>query len=191
MKYFSIQDWKTGEPWDRIQADRKRCREYLETIRPHLPPDLQRLCDFSPVWSEERLSLNDGQLSQMSASYADQTVTLVLNGDYSDTEGNQIGQRRFTLNYTGVTEFQVNAGSENAYNLGPDAEPQAEPQAETTSSVFSGSIEFDDHGWDEIELVEDNLIEHRMLFASGTETAVRFRGFTLETVDTPHTKATG
>ena len=182
MKYFSIEDWKTGEPWDRIVADTKRYKDYVQTIQHRLPPDLQRLCDFSPSWNEERISLNDSQLSEIVASFEAQTVTIVLNGEYTNKDDMQLGLRRFLLSYKGVTLFQVNAGSENAYNPGPEAEPQAE----ATSSVFSGSIEFDDHGWDEIELVEDNLIEHRMLFASGTETVTRFRDFTLETVDTPH-----
>ena len=182
MKYFSIQDWKTGEPWDRIQADEKRYRNYVETIRHTLPPDLQRLCDFSPGWHEARISLNDCQVQGIRASYEAQTVTVIISGGYDDAEGRQVGLRRFTLNYTGVTEFQINAGTENAYNPGPDTEPQnAAP-----SIYLSGGIEFDDHGWDEIELVEDNLFEHRMLFASGTETAVRFHGFTLETIDVPH-----
>lgn len=182
MKYLSVQDWKTWEPWDRIQTNMKRYKDYVQTIRHTLPPDLQRLCDFSPGWSEERISLNDSQLFQMSASHAAQTVTLILDGHYSNTEGNRIGLRRFTLNYAGVTTFQINAGSENAYNSRPDSEPQTEAPGVQPST----GIEFDDHGWDEIELLEDGVTEHRMLFASGTETAIRFRGFMLETVDTPY-----
>ncbi len=186
MKYFSIQDWKTDEPWDRIQADRQRYREYLETIRPHLPPDLSRLYDFSPGWNESRLSLHDCQVHHINASYESQTVMFVLCGGYNDAEGRQAGLRRFTLTYRGVTGFEVQDSIESAYNPGPDWEPQAESP---TVHTFAG-ITFDDYGWGEIELVEDTFIEHRMLFASGTETIVRFRGFTLETVDTPHSKAT-
>ena len=185
MKYFSIEDWKTWEPWDRIQADRKRYHEYIGTIRHKLPPDLLRLCDFSLGWSEKRLSLNDCQMQQISTDYAAQTVTFVLSGGYDDAGGRQIGLRCFTLKYSGVTVFHIGAGSESAYNPVPDWEPQAEPQAVITSD----GITFDDHGWDEIELLGDGMIEHRMLFASGTEIAVRFRGFTLDTVDDPYPAA--
>lgn len=182
MKYFSIQDWKTWEPWDRILADKKRYKDYIQTVRHELPPDLRLLCDFSPGWDESRISLNDSQVSKITASFEAQTVTIVLNGDYSNEKGWQLGLRRFSLNYKNVTLFEVKASSETAYNPGPDADPQAASEA----GGGPYSIAFDDHGWDEIELIEDSLFEHRMLFASGTETVIRFRDFTLETADTPH-----
>ena len=182
MKYLFIRDWKTWEPWDRIQADTQRYKDYVQTIRHLPPPDLQKLCDFSPGWSGAHLSLNDSQLSSIRMSPAAQTVTLVLNGEYTDKNDRQVGLRRFVPNYTGVADFQINAVSENAHNPGPETEEQAE----ASLSYLSGSIVFDDQGWDEIELLWDNLIEHWMLFASGTETAIRFRGFTLENADTPH-----
>ncbi len=184
MKYFSVEDWKTWEPWDRIQADMKRYHNYVDTIRYKLPPDLQRLCDFSPGWNAQRVSLNDSQIYEIKASFEVQTLTIVLNGEYTDESDRQLGLRRFFLNYKGVTQFQINEGAGTAYNPGPDAEPQDAP-----SSGGSCGIAFDDHGWDEIELLEDGVIEHRMLFASGTEIAVRFRGFILDTVDDPYPAA--
>ena len=182
MKYLSIEDCKTWEPWDRIQADTKRYKDYVQTIRHLLPPDLQRLCDFSPGWGEHRISLNDSQLSSISASFAAQTVMLVLDGEYTDENDRQIGLRRSTLNYIGVADFRINAGSENAYNPGPDWEAQTEVSA----GISSLGIDFDNHLIDEIELMAEGLLEHRMLFSSGTEVAVRFRDFRIGTVDTPH-----
>ena len=150
MKYFSIQDWKTWEPWDRIQADRKRYLDYIQTIRHLLPPDLQRLCDFSPGWSEGRISLNDCQMQQIRADYTAQAVTFVLSGGYNDADGRQLGLRRLTLAYRGVTGFEVQDNLENAYNPGPDTEPQ--------TVITSAGIAFDDHGWNEIELLEDGVV---------------------------------
>jgi hypothetical protein len=186
MKYFSIEDWKTWEPWDRIQEDKKRYHDYIDTIRRRLPPDLRRLCDSSPEWSSERIYLNDSQVHEIKASFEAQTLMIVLNGEYTDENDRQLGLRRFSLNYKGVTRFQIDEGAGTAYNPGPDADPQ------DVSLLVRGAygIAFDDHGWDEIELIEDDLFEHRMLFSSGTETVVRFRDFTLEYADTPHTEAT-
>ena len=182
MKYFSIEDWKTWEPWDRIQEDKKRYRGYIQTIRPKLPPDLRLLCDFSPDWSAQRISLNDSQVCEFTASFEAQTLTIVLSGEYTNKDDRQFGLRRFFLNYKNVTLFRVKEGAETAYNPGPDVDPEDA----ASSGGGSHGIEFDDHGWDEIELLEDGLFEHRMLFASGTETSVRFRDFTLEFVDMPH-----
>ena len=182
MKYFSIQDWKTWEPWDRIKADEKRYHDYISTVRHRLPPDLRLLCDFSPEWSPERIYLNGSRVFDIAASFEFLTLTIVLKGDYTDGGTRYIGTRRFSLNYKGVTQFEINAGTETAYNPGPDADPEeASPD-----SITPYGIVFDDHGWDEIELIEDGLFEHRMLFAGGTETVVRFRDFALGYADTPH-----
>ncbi len=185
MKYFSIEDWKTWEPWDQIKVREKQYHDYIDTIRHKLPPDLRLLCDFSPGWDAQRIYLNDSQALEVTASFEAQTLTIVLNGEYTDKDDRQLGLRRFFLNYKSVTLFQIKAGVETAYNPGPDADPQdALPE-----SGASCGIEFDDHGWDEIELIAEGLFEHRMLFASGTETVTQFRDFTLEHVDTPHASA--
>jgi len=186
MKYFSIEDWKMWEPWDRIQENKKRYHEYIQTIRHKLPPDLRLLCDFSREWSRERIYLNDSQVSEITASFETLALAIILKGDYTNGGTRYVGVRRFSLNYKGVTRFEINAGMETAYNPGPDADPEEAPPY----GVTPYGIVFDDHGWDEIELLEDGLFEHRMLFAGGTETVVRFRDFTLEYIDTPHAKAT-
>jgi cell division septation protein DedD len=131
--------------------------------------------------------LNDSQVHEIKASFEAQTLIIVLNGEYTDENNNQLGLRRFFLNYKSVTWLQINEGAETATNPGPDADPQ------NVSLFVRGGygIAFDDHGWDEIELIEDDLFEHRMLFSSGTETVVCFRDFTLSYADTPHTPTRG
>ena len=185
MKYFSIEDWKTWEPWDRIQEDKKRYYDYVDSIRHKLPLDLRLLCDFSPGWNAQRISLNDSQVFEVTASFEAQTLTIVLNGKYTDKDARQLGLRRFFLNYKNVTLFRVKEGVTTACNPGPEADPQ------DVSPLVHGAygIAFDDHGWDEIERIEGDLFEHRMLFSSGTETLVRFRDFTLEYMNMPHVSA--
>lgn len=185
MKYFSIEDWRTWEPWDQIKAREKQYHDYIDTIRHKLPPDLRLLCDFSPEWSPERIYLNDSHIFDITALFETQALTIILKGDYTDGGTKYIGERRFSLNYKGVTQFAVNAGTATASNPGPDADPQDVPPGGWPPY----GIVFNDHGWDEIELLENGLFEHRTLFAGGTETAVRFRDFTLEYVDTSHTEA--
>lgn len=182
MKYFSIEDWKTWEPWDQIKAREKQYHDYVDIIRHKLPPELRLLCDFSREWSPERISLNGSRVFDITASFETLALTIILKGDYTNGGTRYVGVRRFSLNYKGVTRFEINAGMETAYNPGPDANPEEAPPSGITPYV----IVFDDHGWDEIELLEDGLFEHRMLFAGGTETVVRFRDFSLTYTDTPH-----
>ena len=50
--------------------------------------------------------------------------------------------------------------------------------------LFSGG--YGTHGFDEVEVLEEGLFEHRMLFSSGIEVAIQFRDFVLDYTDFPN-----
>ena len=96
-------------------------------------------------------------------SVKDATVNIIFNGKWiNDTT---VGLRVFNLSYTGVTNLtsvvdnDVNGLSESGYG---------------------------DHGFDEIEIVDNKLYEHRMLFSSGIELHIRFKDFSINYEDVPN-----
>jgi hypothetical protein len=123
---------------------------YIDSIRSRLTPGLRSLHD--------EISLHDSKVRRFTVDFSSQTVAITLHGftDPWSPEG-QTG-RRFDLRYEGVTTVE-------STNLG-----------EWVSEAFDNS----DLGYCEIELLSDGLWEHRMLFASGVELAIRFRDLRLQ-----------
>ncbi len=166
MKYFTeeyLADWEHVRPGDETHLAYAR---HIALIRPKLPPDLQRLCDLTPGWAEHKIFLNDSNIQEVDCSFTEQRVTIVLNGEYTDAAGHQLGLRDFHLRYQQVTSFH-----------------SAESRPVGIGEMWGG---FGDHLADEIDLVEKGLFEHRMLFSSGIELATVFRQFFLSHIDTPH-----
>lgn len=130
---------------------------YVDSIRSRLPPGLRSLHD--------EISLHDSKIRRFAVDLPGQTVDITLHGfaDPWSPEG-QAG-RRFDLRYEGVTTLE----STN--------------EGEWVSEAFDNS----DLGYCEIEILPDGLWEHRMLFASGIELAIRFRDLRLHYEPLPQT----
>ena len=132
---------------------------YIDSIRSRLTPDLRSLHD--------EVSLHDSKIRRFTVDVPSQTVSITLHG-FTDpwSPAGQTG-RRFDLRYEGVTTV------------------------ESTNDRMWVSEAFDksDLGYCEIELLPDGLWEHRMLFASGIEIAIRFRDLRLQYEPLPQTAA--
>ena len=105
MKYF------TGEylaDWERVRPDDETHLAYAQSIaciRAKLPPNLQRLCDLTPGWTEDKIFLNDSNVREIDCSLTDKRVTIILGGEYTNAAGHQLGLRDFCLRYQQVTNF--------------------------------------------------------------------------------------
>lgn len=123
---------------------------YIGTIRSRLTPALHSLLG--------EVSLHDSKVRKFAVDIPNQTVSILLHGfaDPWSPEG-QTG-RRFELSYEGVTA--VESTNENG--------------------CTSEALDESDLGYDEIELLPDNLWEHRILFGSGIELTIRFRDLKLK-----------
>ena len=159
MKYFNIACWKNDDPDD---AAGKAYRQYIATIRHLMPPDLQRLCDFSPGWDKDRISLNDGSIHAINVSLPNASVDVIIDGNAQDGTHRNFWNRLFYLRYRDVLSF----------------DSMTDP-----SGSLAGPGGYGDHGFNEIELLSTGLFEHRMLFSSGIELRVVFRQFQLTIQD--------
>ncbi len=126
-------------------------RPYYESIKDHLPPAVRRLHDD--------VSLHDAKLRRLIADVAAQTVRIELDG-YDWQPGKMPdAERQITLTYGGVD------------GLTTTGDP---------SVGLGGPHGFGDLGYDELERLDGDLIEHRMLFSTGIELHVRFRGLAID-----------
>lgn len=147
----------TKEWWGGRTSDAaaKQYWPYIDTVRPRLTKDLIRLLD--------EVSLHDSNVSSFLVLPEEETAVLVLDGS-SDPwccKKEPDRPRQFTLRYEHVAGVTITDGS-------------GSPLSELDKS---------DLGYDEIELLSENLFQHRMLFDSGTELHVTFKGFSLAFVD--------
>lgn len=122
---------------------------YVDSIRSHLTPTLRSL--------HADVSLHDSRIRRLSVDIAHRTVSITLDGFADPWSPDSQTGRRFDLRYEGVTTIESTNGGEWA------------------SEAFDNS----DLGYCEIELLPDGLWEHRMLFSSGIELAIRFRDLSL------------
>jgi hypothetical protein len=100
---------------------------------------------------EESFSLHDARLRSLRLFTAERSLSLALS--------NYAGDERITLHYSGVERFESNADPE--FGLG-------------------GPFGYGDLGYCEVDVLPSGAFEHRILFSSGIELAVAFRGFRLE-----------
>lgn len=107
---------------------------------------------------QESISLHDARLRLV--DYHGQVGELTLHFDGDDGNG---GVRRFTLRYVDVLSFKSVADP----NIG-----------------LPGPYGFGDVGYDEADIDSDGNFEHRLLYSSGIEMQIVFRGFELTWEDT-------
>jgi hypothetical protein len=100
--------------------------------------------------TEEAVSLHDARLRELRLVPAERTLTLGL-----DSHG---GDERLTLTYAGVERFDSTA--DPAVGL-------------------PGPAGYGDLGYGEVDALPGGAFEHRLLFSTGIELAVVFRGFRL------------
>lgn len=96
------------------------------------------------------LALHDANLRQLRLEPAAATLHISLENRYAGGEG-------FTLAYSGVEQFT----------------------SESDRCVGGSDQGYGDLGYDEVDLSPAGAFVHRMLFSSGIELAVAFRGFEL------------
>ncbi len=103
--------------------------------------------------TEESVSLHDTRLRELRFLAAEKSLSLGL-----DSYG---GEERLTLFYSGVERF----------------ESLADPKVD-----LGGPAGYGDLGYCEVAMLPSGALEHRLLFSSGIELAVVFRGFRLQRV---------
>jgi hypothetical protein len=123
---------------------------YIASIRSRLSPSLLSL--------HEEVSLHDSVVRGFMADLKIDTVLITLEGWTNPWSPDGKTGRRFNLRYEGVTAI------ENT-NMG---------------GWVSELLDNSDLGYSEIELLSEDLWEHRMLFASGIELKIRFEKFGLK-----------
>jgi hypothetical protein len=98
--------------------------------------------------TEESISLHDTRLRELQLSIAQKLLSLGLDS--------YAGDERLTLEYTGVERF----------------ESSADPKVGQ-----GGPAGYGDLGYCEVDVLPGDMFEHRLLFSTGIELVVMFRGF--------------
>lgn len=123
-----------------------------DSYRSHLATIRDRLPE-GLLALQESVSLHDGRLRELQHAPSNATLRLLIDGD--DSNG---GLRRFTLYYRDVTLFRSIADP----CLG-----------------LPGPCGYGDLGYDEADMDDNGELIHRILFSSGIEFHVQFKGFEL------------
>lgn len=146
----------TFHGWSGLQTpEATACADPGRAYREHLSRIRERLpADLLRL--EEDVSIHDARVDRLTLDPADALLTLELRGD--DGKG---GPRRFSLEYSGVRRFD-SLTHKNRSLPGPGG--------------------YGDLGCWEIDLVRDGF-EHRLLFSSGIEIHIEFKGFRLDFSD--------
>ena len=166
MKYHIADD----EDPDFAAAE-QRYVDYIASVWDLLPPNVQLLCNRRAPFSPRCIYLNDSNVQSVHTDFRDRTVQIALLGESLAEDGTQIGTRLFTLNYGFVQSLTCDGRYDYEFAFG---------------ALHS------DHVWDEVEVLEPGIFEHRMLFVGSgwVEMSVIFSEFSITYMDTPHPKAT-
>ena len=105
----------------------------------------------------EEIFLHDGKLKSLDISFPENRMSIELDTD--DGKGNL---REISLRYTGLTKFKSTADPDNG---------------------LPGPRGYGDLGYDEVELLSDGRLEHRMLFSSGIVLSIQFKSIELKYKD--------
>ena len=141
-------------------SERHRLYElYIEGIWDQLPHALQCLCGYHT----RRVYLFDSNVEAIDVGVGERTVKITLDGEAIDEQGWRRGAR-FFLRYDNVVFFRSMSNPEGS---------------------LPGPAGYGDLGYDEVELIAEGVFEHRLLFSTGIELAVRFGEFFLEYTDSP------
>lgn len=151
MKYFTLDGWIQDQELDTNHGDSD---DAAQRYKVYLKDVADRLpADY--VVMTKTICIHDATLPQLTVDIPSRRLTMRLNaGNITMTES-----RRINLHYAEVTEFSSSSDGDKG---------------------LPGPHGFGDLGNDEIEVLEDGLYEHRLLFSSGIELTVRFRNFRLE-----------
>ena len=159
MKFFTI-EWWSGEIEDDHMDVFDRYREHIEGILPELTEDHCRLVN--------EVTLHDAHLLSLSGDYSDASMILSLVGSGYDESTKSYFQRHFELRYDGVQSVRSEADPEKG---------------------LPGPHGYGDLGYDEVDVLEPGLFEHRMLFSTGITLSIRHREFHLRFKDIKPTEA--
>ena len=150
---FFTFEWWSGQSGDPAEAF-DAYRHFIGDFFDRLPADHQLL--------SRDLSLHDANLRKLSVNVEARTTDLQLDGrGFNQADKSYFG-RRFVLKYSGVSKIETTA----------------DPRV-----GLPGPHGYGDLGYDEIEILESGIIEHRMLFSTGIELCIRHSDFAIETED--------
>ena len=151
MKFFTM-DWWAGIQDYRTDASVDPATEYeahLRSLDGKLPETFARL--------NTDVSLQDCDLTDLSADPENRTLTLTLRGD--DSSG---GLRLYNIRYESLESFRSKADAEKG---------------------LPGPHGYGDLGYDETDVEVDGTLVHRILFSSGIEFEIRFGSFSISWTD--------
>ena len=114
------------------------------------------------------VTLHDACLRSLSGDYTGASIILNLDGAGYDESTKSYFHRHFELRYDGVQSVRS------------DADPE---------KGLPGPHGYGDLGYDEIDVIERGLFEHRMLFSTGITLFIRHREFQLRFEDIKPTEA--
>lgn len=141
--------WWSGEIEDQMPAF-KAYEAYLAGVKHRLPGDLRRLT--------EDVSLHDSRLRRLTIVPEKRELIVDLDGCGHDQDQKAYHALKIRLAYSHVVSF----------------ESLADPDA-----GLPGPHGYGDLGYDEIELLDAGVFQHRMLFSSGIEFVVTFGSLAL------------
>jgi len=151
MKYFTLKWWTDCQQlnWQKeeLRQPLEQYEKYFASVRKQLPPDLITLTDSG--------SLHDATFLSLGLDTDEREARLPLLISIRE-EKKPMTEKKGTLLYYGVTYFGSTENKE--YSL-------------------AGLGGHGDLGYDEVEVINAGLFEHRMLFSSGIEFTVRFSDF--------------
>ncbi len=124
---------------------------YFQSIKDRLPPSVRRL--------HEDVSLHDSNLRLLVANWNHHTVEIQLDGYVWEPDKLPDAKQSILLRYFDVM------------SLTSTADPK---------TGLGGPHGYGDLGYDELELLDDLAVEHRMLFSTGIEIAIRFKNMSID-----------
>ena len=150
---FFTIEWWSGDVENQMSVF-DEYSEHIERIRSQLQADHMVLLND--------VSLHDSHLTNLAVSCADDSLVIELDGYGFDVSTNSHFGRYFSLIYDGVVSFVSTADADKG---------------------LPGPHGYGDLGYDEIDILDSGVFEHRMLFSSGIVLKVKHRKFALRYTD--------
>lgn len=104
----------------------------------------------------DEVNLHDARLRNLEVDVAARRLDIGLDGFHYGLDGNEVCRRSISLSYLKLQWMRTTNDPSQSLG-GPDG--------------------YGDLGYDEIELMPDGSLEHRLIFSSGIEVQVRFGEF--------------
>ena len=152
MKFYTSK-WWSETSLEEGDDTNERYRAYINSVRAKLSADIVRLI--------ETVSLHDAKVRSLALAADTESLVIKLDGyDYSPlSRGKQPTELSIVIYYKGISQIFVTG------------------KPSSRCAWFKKS----DLSYHEIEVVGRGKFEHRMLFDSGDEIAIRFRKLNVET----------